>query len=150
MSAQDNLNKVVAGLAAVNAHDLAGFMQILDPGFKLYLIVKPERLMPKGQVSSPQGFGTYLHMLYTALPDLQFQQVGIRANGNMVYQELIILGTHNGPLELPNGSMVNPTGIRVKLPAEVYHTFNDHGGFISSTGYVNLLDVMKQFNQTTH
>ncbi len=150
MSAQDNLNKVVAGLTAVNAQDVTAFMQLLEPGFKLYLIIKPERLMPKGQISGPQGFGSYLHMLYTAVPDINFQQVGIRASGHMVYQELVILGMHSGPLELPNGTVVNPTGIRVRLPAEVYHTFDDRGGFISSTGYVNLLDVMKQFNQTAH
>lgn len=145
MSAQDNLNKVVAGLTAVNNHDVASFMRLLEPGFKLYLIVKPERLTPKGQVSDPQGFGAYLNMLYTAFPDVNFKQEGIRASGNMVYQELIILGTHNGPLELPNGTIVPATGFKVHIPTEVFHTFNDQGGFISSTGYVNLLDLVKQF-----
>ncbi len=149
MSAQGNLNKVVAGLTAVNNRDVAGFLRMLESGFKLYLIVKPEQLMAQGQISSPQGFGTYLQMLYAAFPDLCFQQVGIRANGNMVYQELIILGTHQGPLELPNGTLMNATGIRVHIPAEVYHTFDDQGGFISSTGYINLLDIMKQFGQRT-
>ncbi len=147
MSAQDNLNKVAAGLEAVNRRDVAGFMRLLEPGFKLYLIVKPERLMPQGQISGPQGFGDYLNMLYTAFPDVNFQQTGVRASGNMVYQELVIQGKHNGPLVLPNGTSVKATGIKARVPTEVYHTFNDQGGFISSTGYVNLLDILKQFGQ---
>jgi hypothetical protein len=38
-----------------------------------------------------------------------------------------------------------PTGLKIRLPVEVFHTFNNQGGFVSSTGYVNLLDIMKQF-----
>ncbi len=63
----------------------------------------------------------------------------------MVYQEFVILGTHSGPLLLPNGVRLPPTGMKIRLPVEVFHTFNSEGGFVSSTGYANLLDIMKQF-----
>jgi predicted ester cyclase len=145
MTAQDNLNRVLAGLTAVNNRDVQGFVDLLEPDFKLYLILKPEQLLPQGRVSGPEGFATYLNMLYTAFSDVVFKQVGIQANGNMVHQEFIILGRHNGPLVLPTGITIPPTGRKINLPIEVFHTFSEQGAFISSTGYANLLDVLKQF-----
>ncbi len=141
------MRKVEAGLAAVNARDVAGFIRLLEPGFKLYLIVKPEQLMPQGQISGPEGFASYLNMLYTAFPDVHLQQESLKANGNIVHQELVIQGRHSGALVLPNGKVLPPTGLRVQIPTEVFHTFNDQGGFVSSTGYANLLDIMRQFGK---
>jgi predicted ester cyclase len=145
MSAQDNINKVLAGVEAVNRRDIAGFVRLLEPDFKLYLILKPEQLLPQGSISGAEGFGTYLTMLYTAFQDVEFQQQSLQASGNMVHQEFLIIGRHTGPLVLPNGVSIPPTGRRIRLPVEVFHTFNDQGGFVSSTGYANLLDVLKQF-----
>lgn len=145
MTTQENINKVLAGFAAVNNRDIQSFVKLLEPGFKLYLIVKPERLMPQGQISGPEGFATYLSMLYGAFSNVKFEQRAIQASGNMVYQDLLVLGKHTGPLALPNGLTVPPTGLKIRFPTEVFHTFNNEGGFISSTGYANLIDIMKQF-----
>jgi len=145
MSAEDNKKKILAGTIAVNNRDIEGFVRLLEPGFKLFLIVKPENLLPSGKVSDPSGFSTYLGMLYKAFGDVVFQQQSIQAQGNMVHQDFLIIGQHSGPLTLPNGMEIPPTGIHIRLPVEVFHTFNDKGGFISSTGYANLLDIMKQF-----
>ena len=145
MTAEDNKNKILAGTAAVNNRDIEGFTRLLEPGFKLFLIVKPEQLLPQGRVSGPEGFATYLNMLYTAFSDVVFHQESVQAQGNMVHQEFLIIGKHTGPLLLPNGIQMPPTGIKIRLPVEVFHTFNNQGGFVSSTGYVNLLDLMKQF-----
>ena len=146
MSAEDNARKIETGLAAVNARDIPGFVKILAPGFKLHLILKPEQLMPQGQKSGAEGFAEYLRMLYAAFPDFQIEQTGLQANGRMVHQEVIVHGTHGGSLTLPNGITVPPTGLRVTIPCEVFHSFNAEGGFISSTGYVNLMDIAKQFH----
>ena len=145
MTTQDNIDKVTAGFAAVNNRDIPAFIALLEPDFKLFLIVKPERLMPQGQVSGPDGFAKYLEMLYTAFSDVVFDQQSITANGNMVYQQLVVRGKHTGPLMLPNGIQLPPTKLKVNLPTEVFHTFNEQGGFVSSTGYANLMDIMKQF-----
>ncbi len=145
MSADNNVKKVEAGLAAVNAQDIDGFISLLEPGFKLYLLVKPELLMPQGQKSGPEAFRKYLGMLYNAFPNFFAEQTNIRGSGHMVHQELVIHGTHMGTLILPNGMRIPPTGLRIQFPCEVFHTFNAAGGFASSTGYVNLLDMVKQF-----
>jgi len=145
MTAEDNKNKILAGTTAVNNRDIEGFTRLLEPGFKLFLIVKPERLLPHGKVSGTEGFSTYLGMLYTAFSDAIFQQKSVQAQGNMVHQEFLIIGKHTGPLLLPNGIELPPTGLNIRLPIEVFHTFNNEGGFVSSTGYANLLDIMKQF-----
>jgi predicted ester cyclase len=145
MGAEENKKKILDGLKAVNERDVEGFIRLLEPGFKLYLITKPEQLLPPGSISGAEGFGTYLNMLYTAFSDIDFWQVKIEAHGNMVHQEFVIIGQHTGPLQLPNGMKLPPTGFKIRLPVEVFHTFNNEGGFVSSTGYVNLLDIMKQF-----
>jgi predicted ester cyclase len=145
MAEQDNIRKVEAGVTAVNARDMDGFVRLLEPGFKLHLLVKPEQLMPQGQKSQPEAFREYLEMLYEAFPDFKVEQTGIRGSGNMVHQELFIHGTHTGTLNLPNGTRIPPTRLRIRIPCEVFHTFNAAGGFIASTGYVSLLDLAKQF-----
>jgi predicted ester cyclase len=145
LTTQENIAKVTAGFVAVNNRDIPAFVALLEPDFKLFLIVKPERLMPQGQVSGPEGFAKYLEMLYTAFSDVVFDQQGITANGNMVYQQLVVRGKHTGPLTLPNGITLPATKLKVNLPTEVFHTFNEQGGFVSSTGYANLMDIMKQF-----
>ena len=139
------MDRVTAGLTAVNNHDVDGFVRLLEPGFKLFLIVKPEQFMPQGNINGTDGFAEYLHMLYGAFEDLRFEQKSLSANGNMVYQELLTLGKHSGPLHLPNGLEIPPTKLKIHLQTEVFHTFNSQGGFISSTGYVNLVEIMKQF-----
>lgn len=147
MSAEENKKIILAGVTAVNNRDIESFVQLLVPGFKLFLITKPEKLLPQGRVSGSEGFATYLNMLYTAFSDVVFQQQSIEAQGNMVHQEFLIIGKHSGPLLLPNGVKLPPTGFKINLPVEVFHTFTPKGEFISSTGYVNLLDIMKQFKK---
>ena len=75
MTTQENLEKVLAGLDAVNQRDIQSFIALLSPDFKLYLIVKPERLLPQGRISGADGFATYLSMLYTAFSDVVFEQI---------------------------------------------------------------------------
>ena len=145
MSTQDNMSKVTAGLTAVNTQDVDGFVRLLEPGFKLFLIVKPERLLPQGQVDGADGFGEYLKMLYAAFENVRFEQQSLSANGNMVYQELLVAGKHSGPLMLPNGLEVPPTQLQINMKTEVFHTFNNQGGFLSSTGYANLDDLVETF-----
>ena len=146
MTTQENMDKVLAGLDAVNRRDIKAFVSLLSPDFKLYLIVKPERLLPQGQISGGDGFATYLRMLYAAFTDVIFEQKHLQANGNMVHQEFLIRGKHNGPLQLPNGVTIPPTNRKVHLNVEVFHNFNDQGEYVSATGYANLVDIMKQFN----
>ena len=142
MSTQENTNKISAGLTAVNNHDVDGFVRLLEPGFKLFLIVKPEKLIPQGQVDGADGFGDYLKMLYSAFENMHFEQQSLSANGNMVYQELLVVGKHSGPLLLPDGREIQPTQLTINMKTEVFHTFNNRGGFLSSTGNANLLDII--------
>ena len=145
MPSQENMAKVEAGFTAVNKRDVETFLALLDPTFKLQLILKPEVLQAHGDLAGPEGFRYYLNLLYTAFPDYLMEQTKITAQGNMVYQEITIHGSHLGDFVLPNGLKVPPTGLRIAIPVEVYHTFDPSGRFLSSTGYANLIDVFKQF-----
>jgi predicted ester cyclase len=147
VSPQDNANKIEAGFKAVNERDIETFLALLEPSFKLQLILKPELLQGKGTLHGLDGFRYYLNLLYTAFPDYVMEQVNITARGNMVYQEIIIHGTHQGEFELPNGMKIPPTGLRINIPVEVFHTFDAQGRFLSSTGYANMIEVFKQFGR---
>ena len=142
MGAEDNLRTVEAGFAAVNAHDLDGFIALLDPEFRLQLVFKPP-MVQQGDLNGREELRRVLSLTNSAFPDYQMEQVALRANGNMVYHELMVRGTHQANLTLPNGVTVQPTGRRVEMPVEVYHTFDPAGRYMSSTIHVNLLDVLK-------
>jgi len=146
MSSEENTAKIEAGFAFVNERNIDGFLSLLEPEFKLNLIMKPDMLQQAhGTLQGPDGFRYYLNLLYTAFPDYLMQQVSIRAHGNMVYQEIVIRGNHLGDFVLPNGIKIPPTRMKIEIPVEVYHTFDADGRFLSSTGYANLIDVVKQF-----
>jgi predicted ester cyclase len=145
MSAEDNLNRIVAGFEAVSARDIDKFLSYLDPDFRLQVILKPLALHQQGTFNGKEGFRYYLNLLFTSFPDFHMDQIALRANGNMVYHEIVIHGTHQAAFTLPNGIVVPPSGMRVELPLEVYHTFDPTGRFISSTSYINLLVVLIQF-----
>jgi len=145
MSAQDNLNIITAGFAAVEAHDIERFLSYLDPDFKLQLIIKPMALHQQGSFNGKDGFRHYLNLLLTSFPDFRLEQIALRADGDTVYHEMVVRGTHQAALTLPNGIVVPATHTRVNLPIEAYYTFSPDGRFLSSTGYVNILDVIRQF-----
>jgi predicted ester cyclase len=147
MSPEDNLSIVEAGFKAVTERDVEAFLALLDPSFQLHLILKPELLQTHGTLHGIEGFRYYLNLLFTAFPDYEMELVGITSHGNMVYQQLVIHGTHKGEFELPNGMKIPPTGLRVNIPVEVYHTFDQDGRFLSSTGYANIIEVLKQFGR---
>ena len=114
---------------------------------KLQVIIKPLALHQQGTFNGKEGFRYYLNLLFTSFPDFHMDQVTLRAEGNMVYHEVVIHGTHEVAFTLPNGLEVPPTHTRVNLPIEVYHTFAPDGRFLSSTGYINILDVVRQFGK---
>ncbi len=145
MSSQDNIAKVQAGFKLVSERNFEAFLALLEPDFKLQLILKPEVLQAHGDLRGLEGFRYYLNLLATAFPDYVMEEVTIRAHGNMVFQEIILRGTHLGDFILPNGIKIPPTRLRVQVPSEVFHTFDPQGRFVSSTGYANLIDVLRQF-----
>ena len=145
MSSEENLRKVEAGLVAVNIRDVETFLALLDPEFQLKLVLKPDMVNQEGAHNGKEELRAQINQVYSVFPDYQMEQVVLRAHGNMVYHEVIVRGTHQGGFTLPNGVTIAPTGRRVEIPVEVYHTFDPTGRFLSSTVYVNLLDVLKQF-----
>lgn len=147
MSVDDNLRKIEAGFAAVSARNIDGFLAILDPDFRLQVIIKPLALHQAGTFNGKDGFRYYLNLLFTSFPDFQMDQGVLQANGNKVYHEMVIHGTHEVAFTLPNGIQVPPSHTRINLPLEVFHTFDAEGRFMSSTCYINILDVVRQFGK---
>ncbi len=147
MPDQNSLAKIEAGIAAVNAQDVDGLLGLLEPGFQLNVILKPEQLLPPGQISGGQAIGEYLAMIFSAFPDFHLESRSLNGDGDLVHQQVVAHGTHLGLLTLPDGKLLSATRIQVQLPVEIFHSFNVSGGYVASTSYVNLLDVMRQFRR---
>ncbi len=145
MSEQDNRATIQDLVAGFNAHDLDQFLRPFAPGFRMHVILKPEQLLPPGQLTNPAAYAAYLLMLFAAFPDLLVETFSLEASAQMVYHQIIVHGTHRGPLTLPNGRTLQPTGFFIDLPMEIFHSFDAAGHYVASTSYVNLLDVMHQF-----
>lgn len=146
MGAEENLRKVEAGFAAVNARDVTTFIGLLDPEFQLKLVVRPPMLGLQQGLSGADQLRYYFDLVFSAMPDFHLDQVALRANGNMVYHEVIARGTHQVSFTLPGGVRIPATGQRIEMPVEVYHTFDPSGRYMSSTVNVNMIDVLKNIS----
>lgn len=64
---------------------------------------------------------TFTKGFATAFPDVHREIQAVYVTGDVVSVELSINGTHNGPLQLPTGT-IPPTGHKVSIPcADVFH-----------------------------
>jgi predicted ester cyclase len=144
MSAEDNLRRVKLGFDAVNEHHIDAFIDLLDPEFRFQMVMRPQMLQTGGTINGPEGLRHYLNLFLTGFPDFHLEEISLRASGNMVYYEVIAHGTHTQGIPIPNSITIPATGQRVKIPVEVYHTFDTAGRYISTTVHVDIVDVIKQ------
>jgi ketosteroid isomerase-like protein len=79
----------------------------------------------------------------TALPDATAVIKALYLRGSSAVAEVVNRGTHTGPLQLPDGQVIPPTGRRVEgLSCEVYE-FRD-GKIAKGRLYYDFLTVAKQ------
>lgn len=57
----------------------------------------------------------YLTGFTTAFPDAHFELLGTHEAGDVAIDEGYFLGTHTGPLEMPDGQVVEPTGKELRI-----------------------------------
>ena len=90
MSEQENIQKVLEGVALLNAHDFKTYVQRIDESF-----VGESETVPGG-VRGPEGVRQQLDTILSAFPDLRVELEQVLASGDFVVTRLRLTGTHQG------------------------------------------------------
>ena len=122
---------------AYNAHDLAKMRDYLRPDV---LFVVPDA----GELKGPDQVLGYMKAYFNAFPDAKLEPVASYDVGHTTIDEWIFRGTHTGPLVLPNGETIAPTGRRVSVPGIDIETFDDEGLLLGDRAYFDQLDFLIQ------
>lgn len=90
------------------------------------------------------GMIEFMREMKTAFPDARVTIESQVADKDTVVNEVVVRGTHRGPLRAPNGQTLSPTGRAVTIPlCEVMH-FNQSGEVIRSREYWDAGSVLSQ------
>jgi len=90
MSEQENIERVRQGVALLNAHDFAAYVQRIDESY-----VAESETVPGG-VRGPAGVRQQLDMILGAFPDLRVELEQVLASGDHVVTRIRLSGTHKG------------------------------------------------------
>ena len=137
MSTEENLRVIDRALEAFNARDWNGFLRLhvesvidYDPGV-------PEPI--KGRAA----LGEFVKGFVTAFPDLHFRKERSFGQGDWVCAEVLVSGTHRGPMPGPGGKMIPATNKPIRVKEAV--VFKLDGGEIAEVHeYYDLAGMMGQ------
>lgn len=131
-----------AELLALNAHDGHAFASfyaedavVVDPQY-------PEPL--RGRAAVEQDVTTFLK----AFPDLEFSLINTLVDDRLIAGEGKIVGTNNGPIELPGAEEIPATGRRVEFPMAFFSRLNESGKIVEERRYYDLASQQEQLGLT--
>jgi predicted ester cyclase len=101
---------------AINARDYVTVLSNLDPGY--------EATWPHGTLDL-MASGAHEQAMLTAFPDLAFEIVNTVSQDSTVVLEVLARATHEGVLDLPGESRVDPTGALLELPMTLVLVFEN-------------------------
>ena len=124
-------------VAAINAHDIAGFASfyaedavVVDPQY-------PEPL--RGRAAIERDIADFLR----AFPDLGMEVTRTVVDGPVTAVEATLTGTHDGPLALPTGE-VPATGRRLRFPMAFFDRLDEEGLIVEERRYYDLATQQEQ------
>jgi ketosteroid isomerase-like protein len=69
----------------------------------------------EGEIRGREAIVAYLLQLHDAFPDASYEYLGKFEDGATAIDEGYLTGTHTGPLQLPSGETLEPTGRRLRV-----------------------------------
>ena len=104
----------------------------------------------KGELRGRDAIAGYLFEFWEAMPDVRYDQTGRHESGNVAIDEGIIIGTNTGPMRLPSGETLPPTGKELRVNScdvatvengEItsHHFYFDQVEFLSQLGLMREL-----------
>jgi steroid delta-isomerase-like uncharacterized protein len=101
----------------------------------------PQYLDP---LQGPAAVREDLDGLFTAYPDGRFEIHRVLGQGDVVAAELVFTGSNTGPLVLPDGTTVPPTGRPVRFPLSVFNRMDADGQILEENRYYDLASIIQQ------
>ena len=96
-----------------------------------------------GTLRGPDAVATWFGQFLTALPDASWESSSKHESGNVAIDEGFVVGTNTGPLALPTGEELAPTGKRVRVRGCDIATVED-GKVASHHFYFDQLELFTQ------
>ncbi|MFW9897600.1 MAG: ester cyclase [Candidatus Thorarchaeota archaeon] len=135
----DNLRLVDQLIEAFNKHDLDQFMDFYDESALYYAPTQAEPL--KGRDAIRVGFESF----FSAFPDVKIEKIRAFGQDDWSCTEVILTGTHTGPLMSPNNETIPATNKPIRVPMCLVinvkdgkmielRDYNDQRGFLAQLG----------------
>jgi steroid delta-isomerase-like uncharacterized protein len=138
----DSRQALEAQTQAINAHDAHAFASfyaddavVVDPQY-------PEPL--RGRAAIEQDSVTFLK----AFPDLEFSLINILVDDRLVAGEGKIVGTNNGPIQLPGADEIPATGRRLEFPMAFFSRLDESGKIVEERRYYDIASQQEQLGLT--
>jgi steroid delta-isomerase-like uncharacterized protein len=133
----DRREEVEKAIAAINAHDPAGFAALYSQDAVVYTSANPEPV--RGREAIEQDIQHWI----TAMPDMAIQIEELMVDDTTAATRLLFTGTHTGPLTTPAGE-VPPTGKKVSVPMAVFTRQNEDGMNEVEHRYLDMASMAQQ------
>jgi steroid delta-isomerase-like uncharacterized protein len=133
MAEKDNLQFAKQAIAAINAHDINEYLQLIDDSY-----VAESETLPAA-IHGHEGARQFLTMMFQAFPDFHLEIEELIASGDHVVSRVVVSGTHKGTF----------AGVPATNKKATWHACNvvrlKNGKAISSRIYADNVSLMRQF-----
>ncbi|MET1087506.1 MAG: nuclear transport factor 2 family protein [Arthrobacter sp.] len=107
----------------------------------------------KGELRGRDAITSYLFELWEAMPNVRYDQTGRHEAGNVAIDEGIVIGTNTGPLRMPTGETLQPTGRELRIRSCDVATVEDgeitsHHFYFDQVEFLTQLGLMREL--TSH
>jgi len=136
MSAEQH---VTATLDAWNQRDVAAYTSHFAEDAVLHDPFFPEPTKGRDALA---GLATGL---WGSFSDVRWDLKGpVIAEGNRAAFVVDVQMTHDGPLPMPDGTMIDPTGEKISFESAIFWTFNDDGLVAEERGHFDATAIALQ------
>ena len=136
MPEQENIKVVQKWVEALNAHDAGQLERYRAPGYLFDVPAFPGPVGVNEEMAYTEG-------LFQAFSDFHIQTQQTIAQGDHVVINIVMTGTNDGPMVMPNGQTVPATGKKLTVP--ISNTFELANGKIARNSlYADYLGMMVQ------
>ncbi|MFF0990484.1 ester cyclase [Kocuria nitroreducens] len=125
-------------VAAFNDHDAARFADFYADDARLEAPTFPVALAGREAIHQNEVG------LLTAVPDAHVDMIGVITDGDTTALEVVLRGTHTGPLATPDGT-VPPSGNTLDIAMVLVSTFGDDGRIVLERRYFDSGAMFRQF-----
>jgi steroid delta-isomerase-like uncharacterized protein len=124
---------------AITTHDLDGLAKVYASDAVAYDPMYPEPLRGREAIKKDSAD------FFRAFPDLRFEISNIiEKDDGLGAGEVLMTGTHTGPLATPTGGEVPPTNKRIELKGAAFVRLNGSGEIVEERRYYDVGTILRQ------